>query len=252
MKDAKTLAYINMFGILGALEKLVELDADARALLAGTKPVSLGMSVKDGPQSVLSFSPDGCRQTEGAGDCDIKLAFSSPEKFNGMIDGTVTPIPRKGFTKIGFLTGTFVKLTDLLTKYLRASEEDLKDERFFEISTSLMFYVICGAVAQIGNHDEIGRFSASNIADGKVVISIKGGPKATIDVKDHVLTMTRAGSPSPRAVMEFASMRLARDLFDGAVNSLACIGRQEITVTGLISMLDNINRILDRVALYLA
>lgn len=40
-------------------------------------------------------------QTEGVDRCDIKLAFSAPEKFNGMIDGTVTPIPRKGFTRIG-------------------------------------------------------------------------------------------------------------------------------------------------------
>ena len=33
---------------------------------------------------------------------------------------------------------------------------------------------------------------------------------------------------------------------------MACIGRKEITVGGVISMLDNVNRILDRVALYLA
>lgn len=92
-----------------------------------------------------------------------------------MIDGTVTPIPRKGFTHIGFLTGTFVKLTDILTRYLRPSAEDLADERFFEVSTTLMLYVIAGAVAQIGNHDEVGRFSASNIVDGDVLLSIKGG-----------------------------------------------------------------------------
>lgn len=68
-----------------------------------------------------------------------------------MIDGTVTPIPRKGFTRIGFLTGTFIKLTDILTRYLRPSAEDLVDEHFFEVSTTLMLYVIAGAVAQIGN-----------------------------------------------------------------------------------------------------
>ena len=32
MKDQKTLAYINLFGILGALGKLAELDADAQTL----------------------------------------------------------------------------------------------------------------------------------------------------------------------------------------------------------------------------
>ena len=29
------------------------------------------------------------------------------EKFNGVIDGTVTPVPLKGLTKIGFLLKTF-------------------------------------------------------------------------------------------------------------------------------------------------
>lgn len=52
--------------------------------------------------------------------------------------------------------------------------------------------------------------------------------------------------------MEFASIRLARDLFDGRVNAMAASARKEITVGGVISMLDNVNRILDGVALYLA
>ena len=109
-----------------------------------------------------------------------------------------------------------------------------------------------GRIAQIGNHDEVGRFSASNIVDGDVLLSIKGGPQATVTARDHVLSFRREGTANPRAVMEFASIRLARDLFDGRVNAMACIGRKEITVGGVISMLDNVNRILDRVALYLA
>jgi hypothetical protein len=54
------------------------------------------------------------------------------------------------------------------------------------------------------------------------------------------------------AVMEFSSLSLARQLFDGKVNAIACIGQGLITLRGNIGMLDNINRILDRVALYLA
>ena len=55
-----------------------------------------------------------------------------------------------------------------------------------------------------------------------------------------------------RSKMEFDNIRLARDLFDGKVNSIACIGEGTITMHGLINMIDNVNRILDRVALYLA
>ena len=55
-----------------------------------------------------------------------------------------------------------------------------------------------------------------------------------------------------RAKMEFNDIRLARQLFDGEVNSVACIGEGKIGMFGLINMIDNVNRILDRVAIYLA
>ena len=47
-------------------------------------------------------------------------------------------------------------------------------------------------------------------------------------------------------------MKVARDLFDGKINSVACIGTGEVRVGGMISQVDNVNRILDRVAEYLA
>ena len=52
--------------------------------------------------------------------------------------------------------------------------------------------------------------------------------------------------------MEFESIELARDLFDGNINAVACIGTGAIEMKGMISMIDNLNRLLDRVALYLA
>ena len=52
--------------------------------------------------------------------------------------------------------------------------------------------------------------------------------------------------------MEFNGIRLARDLFDGNVNAVACIGEGKIGMFGLVNMIDNVNRILDRVAIYLA
>ena len=47
-------------------------------------------------------------------------------------------------------------------------------------------------------------------------------------------------------------MDLARALFDVKINAVACIGMGAITMKGMISMIDNMNRLLDRVALYLA
>ena len=59
MIDPKALAYVNMYGVLGALENLCALDAEARAVLAGLKrPIALCFAVKDGPVRTFRFSAD--------------------------------------------------------------------------------------------------------------------------------------------------------------------------------------------------
>jgi hypothetical protein len=259
MKDPVTLAYINMYGILGALRDLCDVSPEAKALaenaaLPGKKPVSVGFTVRNGPAQTLRFAGGTCEAVDGAAVCDIRLPFASHEKFNGLIDGTVTPFPSKGFTKLKFLTGNFIALTKLLEQYLRPEPAALGDAAFFNASTTVMFFLIAQAVAQIGNHDKIGRFTASNIVDGTVVLSIAGDTplRAAIAVKDHRLSVSREIPGHYHALMEFSGMKLARQLFDGQVSALGCVGQGLITMRGNLGMLDNVNRILDRVAVYLA
>ena len=186
-----------MYAIFGTLENLCELDENARALLKNKKPLSIGFDVKNGPAATLYFKNGYCRLEDGcADDCTIKLPFSSCEKFNGMIDGTVTPFPTKGLIHLGFLLKSFMPLTDLLTKYLRPDPKDLEDPAFFETSTKLMFYLISVAISQIGNRDEIGKFSAHLIPDGDIKMSIKGGPAATIRARFTSLSTNARASQS--------------------------------------------------------
>lgn len=252
MIDEKTRAYINMYAILGSLQELCSVSVEAAKLLKGKKPLTLVMEVKDGPAMTFDFRDGGCVTRIGSGPCDVKLPFSSCEKFNGLIDGTVSPFPSKGFTKIGFLLKVFTPLTEILTRYLKASDEDLQDEAFFEASTTMMLNVVTVALAQIGNHDKIGRFTATNMADGRVCLSVKDGPAAYVDIENHVLTAAKERPAEFKSIMEFSDMKLARRLFDGNESALACIGRGEISIWGYIANVDNLNRLLDRVALYLA
>ena len=253
MTDSRTLAYINLYAVLGTLENLCELDSKSKEILADLKnPVSVCFDVKGGPAATIKFTKNGCRMEDGKKPCDIYIPVASCEKFNGIIDGTVTPIPAKGFTKIGFLLKTFTALTDRLTELMKPTEEALKDPEFFELSTALMFYTISVALSQIGNQDAIGKASASYMADGEISFLIKDGPAATLRVKDSHLVTIKQKSENPRAIMQFDNTRLANDLFNGKVNAMECIGKGTIEIRGLLSMVDNMNRILDRVALYLA
>ena len=253
MTDSRTLAYINLYAVLGTLENLCELDSKSKEILSEMKKtVSVCFDVKGGPAATIKFTKNGCRMEDGKKPCDIYIPVVSCEKFNGIIDGTVTPIPAKGFTKIGFLLKTFTALTDRLTELMKPTEEALKDPEFFELSTALMFYTISVALSQIGNQDAIGKASASYMADGEISFLIKDGPAATLRVKDNHLVTVKQKSGNPRAIMQFDNTRLANDLFNGKVNAMECIGKGTIEIRGLLSMVDNMNRILDRVALYLA
>jgi hypothetical protein len=252
MKDTTVLARCNLYAVLGAIPHLLTLDPDAAALVAG-KNIRVGFSVKNGPKATLIFKDGRAEMIKGVEKCSIKLWFPSAEKFNALIDGTGTPIPVSGFHHIGFLLKEFTALTDILSAYLRPTPEKLTDPVFFERSTTLMLYVIGRAIVQIGNHDKVGQFSASNITDGKIKLGIGDSLSVAIHVKDHHLMFNAApNEDGVTSQMVFADLKTARDLFDGNINAIAAVGMGQVRICGMISQVDNVNRILDRVAVYLA
>ena len=181
------------------------------------------------------------------------MNFSSPEKFNQMINESKPGLPVKGAVKlIRFLTGPFTALTDRLEEVLRPSEENLKDRAFFEESTLLTMYTIAGAISGLANSDPIAKISASNTVDGDVSLGIRDRVYVTVRVKDHHFTTIKERAANPRAIMEFSDIDLASGLFAGKVSTIDEMCRGNIRLSGMISMVDNINRILDRVSLYLA
>ena len=87
MKEAKAMAYVNMYGVLATLENLCQIDDQAKAVLRELKkPVSICFDVTDGPCCTFNFTQDGCKMSEGTYGCTCKMNFASPEKFNALID----------------------------------------------------------------------------------------------------------------------------------------------------------------------
>ena len=254
MKDPRAMAFANAYGVLAALENLCEMDADAKKVCSKIKnPVSFCFDVKDGPCFTLNFTTEGCKFTEGEDGCTCKMSFSSPEKFNDLIDNSKPGIPTKNPVQVlTFLLGPFTKLTNILVRYLRASDEDLKNKDFFEKSTILTMYVIGGAICALGNNDEISKLSASYIVDGDISMGITDKVYVTVTAKDHYLTLKKEKCEKPRAIMEFKTIELANGLFNGTASTMGELCAGNIYMSGMINMLDNINRILDRVSVYLA
>ena len=251
MKDEKVLAYCNLMGVLGAIPKLLELDPAAQTLVRRSK-ISIGFVIKDGASATLRFYKGKATMEAGVKKCSIKMNFETSRDFNAMIDGKGKPKLSGGLWHALFLMNKFTKLTDMLSKYLRPTAQDLEDRVFFERSTSLMLYVIAGSIVSVGNQDKIGRFSASNIVDGTVKLGIVGGPSVGIAVQNHRLTALYEEPKTSLSEMTFDSFDTARDLFDGKINAIAAVGLGKVRIGGMVSQVDNVNRILDRVALYLA
>ena len=254
MQDARALSYVNLYGVLAALEDLCRLDKKAKAIVRKLdKPVSLCFSVKNGPTATLHFSKEGCRFAEGSEGCTCKMSFASPEAFNNLIDHSKPGIPTKNPVQVlSFLLGPFTKLTDRLNEVLRPTAEAMKNPAFFELNTLLTFYTIAGSVSALANEDEISRVSASNTVDGIARLGIKGKAVASIVVKDNRFVTVKKALSSPRAIMEFSDVQLANSLFNDTASTINELCKGNIRMSGMISMLDNINRILDRVSVYLA
>lgn len=253
MTETKAMAYVNMYGVLATLENLSAMDDEAKAILAELKgPVSLCFSVKGGPCATFHFTREGCRMTEGDAGCTCKMHFGSPEAFNALIDSSKPGIPVKNPVQVlSFLLGPFTKLTNRLTELLRPSEEAMRDRAFFEKSTVLTLYTVSGAISALANNDSISKISAEYTVDGDVSLGVKDVAYVTIRVKDHRFTTIKAPCEKPRAIMEFADLDLAAGLFAGTVSTINEMCKGTIYLRGMISMLDNINRILDRVSVYL-
>ena len=253
MIDTKAMAYVNMYGVLGTLENLCQLDGEAQAILAQLKkPVSLCFSVKDGPCCTFHFTREGCCMPEGEEGCPCKMSFSSAESFNNLIDHSKPGMPTKNPVQVlSVLLGPFSKLTDRLNAVLRPTEEAMEERPFFEKSTTLTLYTIAGAISALANNDSISKISAEYTVDGEVSLGIRDVAAVTIAVKDHHFTTVKSPSKNPRAILEVAYLDLAAGLFAGKVSTINEMCKGTIRLRGMINMLDNVNRILDRVSVYL-
>lgn len=250
--DPRVAAHVHLHAVLGAVPELVRRVPEARDLLAADpRPVSLAFVVRGGPRGVLAFSGGTARAVPDRAVGTVVLPFASPTAFNRMVAGAAPPVPVTGLHRVGFLLRTFAPLTALLSRYLRPSDADLADPVFRATSTALTLHVAAAAAAQVANEDRSGRASARLMSDGDVALEVTGALAYTLRVADHRVTFLPHPSPRPRAALTFADLDVAGALLAGRVSALACIGDGRMAMRGTISMVDNVNRVLDRVGQYL-
>jgi hypothetical protein len=248
--DPRVSAHLNLDAVLGTLPLLAELVPEAEKLLLPlAKPVTVQFVVRGGPRGAYTFDRTGIRS--GGGGSQTRLLFASSGHFNRVIDGQAQPVPLGGPAGLRFLAKVFTPLSEILGRYLEPGEEDLRDPVFRVQSARLRLRVVVAAIVVVGNQDRSGRFSAAQMPDGRLDLEAGDDLRHQLDVRDHHLTLLGEPAGPPHAVLRFSDLETAGQVLSGELSAVSAMSEGRIAMRGLIPMVDNVNRILDRAAQYL-
>lgn len=248
----KVSAYINLFAVLKSLEELVRLDEQARTLIKNTH-LTLRFTVRGGPVGAIHFDDGAIRVVPGIPErCDIHLYFLSANHFNRMIDGTGTPIPLKGLTKLKFLTGKFSQLANRLESYLKPTPSQLQDKAYFNAHCRLLGMVAFFSLSQIGNFDAVGRSSAKLMPDGDIQVRAGDDYCLTIQAKGGSLQSLQKGSDNHRCELWFKDLKALHEVLSDERHIYDLIGQGRAGMNGFVVMVDCLSPILGRIPAYLS
>jgi hypothetical protein len=248
MSDALIKAHLNLCAVLQNLEELVRLDPEM-AILTKSWDLSIQFSVAGGPAAYVGFTGGIC--THGLGrhpSPSVKLFFFSPGHCNKMFDGKGNPVPLKGFTKLGFLSKQFSKLTDRLSYYLKPGAGMLDDPAFRDINTALSLYTGVYAVKVLAEHEPLCKGIAAGMPQGTLAIRVQnGGPAAWLNYGPEGITAGKGIAEAPLAAMTFTDMTAAHEVLSGKLDSMQAIGLGKLALSGMLPLVENTGLILDRV-----
>ncbi len=246
-------ANLNLYAVIKNLEDLVAFDPEMKELSSSWN-LSIQFSVWGGPRAYIDFRQGVC--TVGRGRIrrpSIILFFTSPGHLNRMFDGAANPIPLRGFTKIGFLTKEFPKLTDRLTHFLKPTDELLRDRAYLEMNARLTMNTAAYAIPEIAAGDPTGITVASHMPPGTVVMKILPSFHTVNISFDHgTIKAGKGDAADPTAIMAMKNVKIANDFLNGRIDAFTAIASGDVTIRGIIPQLDAMSLLLDRIPAYLS
>jgi hypothetical protein len=250
MVNTVAKARINLFALLRCLEELPEIDAEARSIAEG-KPETVEFVVGGLGRARLVVGRGRIELAPGRGPCGIRLWLPSPEALCAMFEGGGKPIPLKGFLRLGFLSGPFTRLTEILTRYLKHDPGLLADPAYRAANARLSLKAAVFALAEIGNGDAEGALHARRMPEGEIEVSAPGSGPYTLAATGGRLEARKGRPERARARMLFPSLEAAGALLRGEVDAHEAIATGKLELWGYMPLLDNLSKILGLVPRYL-
>ncbi len=252
MDRESVLAKCHLHAVLPLLEELVKYDDQAKKIIADWKG-TVQFSCPGGFGEYIEFSDGKAKAFRGTTQWPtVALWFFSPRELNKLFTGRgfTLPIPWKGLTRPGMLKG-FTELTKRLEYYMQTPQGELpKEHKAFVVKMKL--YTAVRAIKEVGENDPHVIPYAQKMANGVAELRIAGGPAAHIKIQNGIISPVIGSAKKVNALMEFAGVDIAGDVFDDKIDAMAAIGAGDIKLEGMIPLVDNMNAILDRVSTYLS
>ena len=253
MSDALVKAHLNLCAVLQNLEDLVLLDEEMAALTESWR-IAIEFRARGGPSASVAFRDGRCTHASGTQPApDVRLYFFSPAHLNRMFDGKGSPLPLKGFTKLGFLSREFSKLTQRLEHYLKPGAESLADAAFRRVNTTLTLYTGVHAAAVLARYEPVSRALIAGAPRGVLSVRVgEDGPAAWLNNGGDGVTVGKGVAERPAALMQFTDIEAAHEVLSVKLDSMTSIGLGKLALHGQIPLVENVGLIMDRVQGYLA
>jgi hypothetical protein len=248
------LANLHLHAVLPRLEELVKLDHEAHSIAKQMK-LKVRFKARKGPSEVVEIA-DGVVRTSSdpQAKADLGLFFSSCNQLNNLfMDKRAIPLPYKGLTQLRQM-GRFSKLTGILTRYLKPTEADLKDPGFKKKHVEMTLMTGLAGAAEVAKHDRKMEKVVDRLPWGTVQFSVlPDGPYAFAVVgKDKAISVGNGTIADPTANLDINGVDMAAGVLAGTVDTFAAVGREDLRATGLLSLIDELNALLDRAGSFLA
>lgn len=251
---AITLGRLHLGAVLPALEELVRLSPPAADLARGWNfPLRLRflgetqatIVPRDGLLAVTLDPPP-----RGA----LTLNFFTADQLNRTFlnQRALPPAPTGALWHLPALQ-KFTKLTKLLDAALQPAPDALANPAFLDLHLQLLFKVLIGALPIMAARDVGVRHSLSFTPKGVGQIRMDGlGLRGWVRWDGQQLTAAKGEAPcAPDVEISFRDAEAASAALRGQLDSMAAIGRGQISVSGLVPLADGLSVAMDRVESYL-
>lgn len=253
--DHRLQAGIYLKAVLPLMQDLVRYDPDSAAAIKDTRLV-LQFEVRGGPVAHLEVCDGNIRHRPGPHPRpDVRLTFKTPQLLNRLFAGeNVRPGIRKGWTRLGFVTGKFPILSRRLSYYLEGEGQTAQGPDADRFLVRLGLHVLLGGMATVANDDPALAATAAATPPGILLVRVQpDGPCGTFvkaihngTAEFHTTWDQPPDSVPPSAIMEFKSLDVARRVIDGRLGAVAAIGTGEMSIYGFMPLIEKANIFMGR------